>query len=54
MIRRLGAQKVISRKLVGKFAFAAKMYYLVKKVLCSWERRLSLWMVGRPVLAVWG
>ena len=54
VICRIGAREVISRKLLGKFAFAAKMYYLVKKVFCSWERRLSIWLVGRPVLAVWG
>lgn len=29
------------------------MYYLVEKVLFSWERQLSIWIVGRPVLAVW-
>lgn len=48
------AREVISRKLLGKFPFAAKMYYLVERVLFSWERRLSIWIVGRPVLAIWG
>lgn len=28
----IGAREVISRKLLGKFAFAAEMYYLVRKV----------------------
>lgn len=50
----IGAREVISRKLLGKFAFAAKMYCLVRKVFCSWERRLSIWLVGRPALAVSG
>lgn len=48
------AREAISRKLLGKFRFAAKMYYLVERVLFSWERRLSIWIVGRPVLAIWG
>lgn len=44
------AQEAISRKLLGKFPVAAKMHYLVDEVLFSWERRLSIWIVGNPVL----
>lgn len=47
------AREAISRKLLGKFPFAAKMHYLVEKVLFSWERQLSIWIVGKPALAIW-